>query len=112
MVDGALHVVSGDAGSRRGPEAVACVSNTIFALDAAGACTEWTASMSGDGRYEQAPARCGFETVGGAEVFVASVHGREARLAVDGDALSSGPLAEGSRPMADYAAARAALAAR
>lgn len=105
--DGAIVMGLGDAGSRRGAEAIACVSNKVFTLDAQGTCTEWRASMFGDGKYEQQPGTCGFRKDGDKEVFVATVHGRETVLEVHGDALLSQQLAgTHSEKVADFAAAK------
>ena len=111
--DGKLAKGLGDAGSRRGKEAVACISNTRFTLAADGTCTEWKASMFDDGKYEAKPGTCGFRDEGGKEVFFAAVNGRETTLDVHGDALLSDQLARvHSEPAADFAAAKTARDAR
>lgn len=111
--DGAIVKGLGDAGSKRGREAIACVSNTIFTLDAQGTCTEWEASMFDDGSFEAKPGTCGWKTESGKEVFAATVHGHETTLLVDGDALLSEQLAQThSEKVADFAAAKAARDAK
>ncbi len=103
----------GDAGSRKGSEAIACVSNKIFTLDAKGTCTEWTASMFDKGKYKQQPAMCGFKQDGGKEIFAVTINGNERTLEVHGDALMSQPLAQShSEKMADFATAKAARDAK
>ncbi len=109
LKDGAVVMGLGDAGSRRGAEAVACISNTIFTLDAAGVCLEWEESMFDKGEYKSKPATCGWKQEGDVESFVATVHQRETALEVHGDALLSTQLARThSEKVADFAAARAA----
>ena len=111
--DGKLVMGLGDAGSRRGKEAIACVSNKVFTLDASGTCTEHAASMFDKGKYESKPATCGFQQDGGKEVFTATVHGHEAKLEVHGDALLTQQLATThSEAVADFAAAKAARDAK
>ena len=111
--DGKIVMGLGDAGSRRGKEAIACVSNKVFTVDAAGTCTEWTASMFDDGKYESKPATCGFKQHDGKEVFAATVHGHETRLEVHGDALLTDQLARThSEKVADFPAAKAARDAK
>lgn len=103
----------GDAGSRRGPEAVACISNKVFTLDAKGTCLEWERSMFKDGAYKSKPAECGWKQKGDVETFIASVHDRTTELEVHGDALLSGQLARThSEKVADFAAAKAARDAK
>jgi hypothetical protein len=111
--DGKIVSGLGSAGSKKGQEAIACVSNTIFVLDAAGKCTEWSASMFDDGKYEQKPATCGWKKEGDKEVFAATVHGSETTLGVYGDALLTEQLARAhSEKVADFAAAKAARDAK
>lgn len=113
LLDGKLAKGLGDAGSRRGPEAIACISNKVFTVDAKGACTEWRAPMFDNGRYESTLATCGFRKDGDREVFVATVHGSESVLEVHGDALLSAQLAQShSEKVADFAAAKAARDAK
>ena len=109
LLDGKIVTGLGNAGSRKGPEAVACVSNAIFTVDAKGTCTEWSPPMFDDGKYEQKPGTCGFKKDGDKEVFVATVNGSESTLEVHGDALLSQQLAGShSEKVADFAAAKAA----
>ena len=111
--DGAIVKGLGDAGSRRGPEAIACISNLLFTLDAKGTCTELKAKRFNEGQYEEAPGTCGFRQDGDKEVFFAVVRGRETVLEVHGDALLSSQLARThSEKVADFAAAKAARDAK
>jgi hypothetical protein len=113
LQDGKIVKGLGDAGSRRGAEAVACISNKIFTVDAKGACTEWSSSMFDDGKYEQKPGTCGFKKDGDKEVFAATNDGYETKLGVYGDALLSEQLArEHSEKVADFAAAKTARDAK
>lgn len=107
--DGKIVAGMGDAGSRKGKEAIACVSNTIVVMDASGTCTEWKASMFDDGKYEQAPATCRWLEEDGKEMFGVTIRDWETKLLVDGDALMTEQLAQThSEPVADLAAAKAA----
>jgi hypothetical protein len=111
--DGKLVTGLGDAGSRKGPEAIACVSNKIFTVDAKGTCTEWTAPMFDKGKYEQKPATCGFKQDGDKEIFAVTNNGHESKLEVHGDALMSQQLAQThSEKVADFAAAKTARDAK
>jgi hypothetical protein len=103
----------GDAGSRKGPEAVACVSNSVFTLDAGGKCLEWNESMFKKGTWESKPGTCGWVKDGDKELFAVTVNGSETRLLVDGDALMSEQLkTTHSEKQLDYAAARTARDAK
>lgn len=111
--DGALVMGLGDAGTRKGPEAVACISNAVFTLDASGKCTQWEESMFDKGKYEAKPGECKFVKEGDKEVFVAKVNGMDSTLLVDGDALLTEQLQKThSEKQADYAAARTARDAK
>jgi hypothetical protein len=113
LKDGAIVKGLGDAGSRKGAEAIACVSNKVFTLDAKGVCTEWEEDMFEDGQYKPAPGTCGWKKDGDKETFVATVNGHETELEVHGDALLSQQLAmTHSEKAADFAAAKAALAGK
>lgn len=113
LKDGVFITGLGDAGSLKGAEAVACISNKVFTLDAAGTCLEWDESMFDKGKYESAPGTCGWKTEGGEQVFVATVNGHETTLQVHGDALLSEQLARThSEKVADFAAAKAARDAK
>ncbi len=113
LQDGKLVTGLGDAGSRKGAEAVACISNKVFTVDAKGVCTEWSGSMFDDGKYEQKPGTCGFKKDGDKEVFAATADGHETTLGVYGDALLSEQLANThSEKVADFAAAKAARDAK
>jgi hypothetical protein len=109
LKDGAIVMGLGDAGARKGDEAIACVSNLVFTLDAKGTCTEWKASLFDEGKYEQKPGTCGFRKDGDKEVFAVTARGYEHKLEVHGDALLSQQLASThSEKVADFAAAKAA----
>lgn len=111
--DGALLMGLGDAGSRKGPEAVACIANVVLTLDAAGKCTQWNESMFDKGKYEAKPGTCAWTRDGDKELFTATVNGSETRLLVDGDALLSEQLqSTHSSKQPDFAAAKTARDAR
>lgn len=113
LKDGAVVTGLGDAGSRRGAEAVACVSNAVFTVDAKGVCTEWEQDMFDDTKWTSKPGTCGFAKDGDQEVFKATVHDHETVLQVDGDTIWSEQLArEHSEQAADFAAAKTARDAR
>ncbi|MEZ4366507.1 MAG: hypothetical protein R2939_09505 [Kofleriaceae bacterium] len=108
LKDGALLTGLGDAGTRRGKEAVACVSNVVVTLDANGTCTQWKAAAFGDGRYEASPGTCAWVDDGGQELLSVTVRDHETRLLVDGDALLTQQLQRThSQAAADFAAAKA-----
>lgn len=110
---GQLVMGLGDAGSRKGPEAVACISNAVVTLDASGHCLQWKESMFDKGKYESQPGTCAWVKDGDKELFAATVNGSETRLVVDGDALLTEQLqTTHSEKMADFAAARAARDAK
>lgn len=110
--DGVIVMGLGNAGSRRGAEAIACVSNQVLTVDAKGACTAWELDMFGE-KWESSPATCGFANNGDREVFKATVNGHESELLVEGDVLWSEQLARShSDKVADFAAAKAARDAK
>src|SRR5438067_3967086 len=99
----------GDAGSRKGNAAVACVSNKVVTLDDAGKCLEWEQDMFDKTKYKSSPGKCGFAKDGGKDVFKATVNGSESTLDVHGDALYTEQLAQAhSEKAADWAAAKTA----
>lgn len=111
--EGKLVTGLGDAGSKKGNEAIACVSNKIFTLDAKGTCTEWEAPMFDKGEYKQKPAECSFKKDGDKDVFAVLNNGYESKLEVHGDALMSQQLAQThSEKVADFAAAKTARDAK
>jgi hypothetical protein len=113
LKDGAPWMGLGDAGSRRGAEAVACVSNQVLTLDAKGTCLAWDESPFDRGRFESKPATCAFAKDGDAEMFTAMVHGHEQRLIVEGDALFTQQLRDAhSERAADFGAAKKARDAK
>lgn len=109
---GAIVMGLGDAGSRKGPEAIACVSDRIVTLDAKGTCTQWEDHMMNN-RWEPSPGTCAFVKEGDKEFFSVKIRGSDYRLVVDGDALMSEQLAgTHSEKAADFAAAKTARDAR
>jgi transcription elongation factor len=103
----------GDAGSRNGATAVACVSNKVVTLDASGACLEWEQDMFEKTKYKSGPGKCGFAKNGDTEVFKATVNGSEAELEIHGDAMYSHQIATThSEKATDWAAAKAARDAK
>jgi hypothetical protein len=110
---GQLVIGLGDAGSRKGNTAVACISNKIVTLDASGTCLQWEQDMFEKTKYESSPATCGFAKDGDKEVFKATVNGSETSLEVHGDALYSEQLGKvHNEKAADWAAAKAARDAK
>lgn len=110
---GQLIMGLGDAGSRKGPEAIACISNAVVTLDASGHCLQWKASMFDKGKYESQPGQCAWVKEGDKELFAATVNGSETRLLVDGDALLTDQLqTTHSQKLPDFAAAKAARDAK
>lgn len=110
---GQLIMGLGDAGSRKGPEAVACISNAVVTLDASGTCLQWEESMFDKGKYESKPGKCEWVKEGDRELFTATMNGSETRLVVDGDALLTEQLqTTHSEKMPDFAAAKAARDAK
>ena len=96
----------GDAGSRKGKTAIACVSDKILLLDESGTCTTWENDF---GRWKSEPGTCGFAQKDGKEVFTAKIRDSAYELQIDGDALLSAQLAgHSSAPFPDFAAAKAA----
>jgi hypothetical protein len=105
--DGKLIEGLGDAGTRKGKSAIACMSNRIVTLDDAGTCTFWRPSMFD--KYDSEPGKCGFVQKDGKEVFVATIDGHDSELLIDGDALLSEQLkTRSSKSYPDLAAAKAA----
>lgn len=110
LKNGALVEGLGDAGSRKGKSAVACISNEVLTLDESGKCLSWSSMFD---KWSSEPATCGFATKDGKEVFTAKVNGRDTELLIDGDALLSEQLAKKSAAkQADWATAKAAVAPR
>ena len=99
----------GDAGSRKGKSAVACVSNKVFTLDDAGKCLEWEQDMFDKTKYKSAPGTCSLDK----DVFKATVNGSETTLEAHGDALYSQQIAQAhTEKAADWTAAKAARDAK
>jgi hypothetical protein len=85
LQNGALITGLGDAGSRKGDQAVVCGGGKIFTLDAKG-CTEWEDNF---GKLASNPGQCGFRKDGDKEVFFYNANGHESVLGVDGDVIWS-----------------------
>lgn len=110
LKNGALVEGLGDAGTRKGKSAVACISNQVLTLDDSGKCLSWSSMFD---KWESEAATCGFATKDGKEVFTAKVNGMDTVLMIDGDALLSEQLAKkSSAKQADWAAAKAAVKPR
>jgi hypothetical protein len=102
----------GDAGSRKGDSAVACVSNKVVTLEG-GTCLEWEQDMFDKTKYKSAPGTCGFAKDGDKDVFKATVNGSESTLEIHGDAMYTAQIAQAhSEKAADWAAAKAARDAK
>lgn len=102
---GKLFAGQGDAGSREGRGAIACIQDRVVTLDATGRCTAWARGSTG---WIAEPTQCGFTTADGAPVFTAIVGGERHVLQVRDDAL----LSDSVRLVAaqpDFAAARAVI---
>lgn len=107
---GALVEGLGDAGTRKGKAAVACVSNQVLTLDESGKCMSWSSMFD---KWESEAATCGFAMKDGKEVFTAKVNGMDTELLIDGDALMSEQLSKTSAAkQADWTAAKAAVKPR
>ena len=97
----------GEAGSRKGKSAIACVGGQVLTLDDAGTCLAWSSMFE----WKSEPGTCAFAQQGGKEVFTAKVNNSDTTLVVDGDALMTEQLVNAhSSDFPDYAAAKAALA--
>ena len=111
--NGQLVTGLGDAGSRKGNTAVACVSNVIVTLDASGTCLEWEQDYFEKAKFKSTPGTCSFGKDGDKDVFKVTVHGHETLLEVHGDALYTEQIAKAhNEKAADWAAAKAARDAR
>jgi len=107
LKDGKIVTVLGDAGSRRGAEAIACVSNKVVTLDATGTCLEWDEDFRGG--WESSPGTCGWKD---AATFTAKVNGMDVELKAEGDALFGASASKRSEPMADFEAAKQGIVGR
>lgn len=103
---GALVLGLGDAGSRKGKSAVACISNAVLTLDDAGTCLAWSSMFD---KWKSEPGKCAFAQKDGKDVFTATVNGMETTLQIDGDAMMSEQLARVSaKSSPDFAGAKTA----
>ena len=105
LKDGQLITGLGDAGQRKGSDAVVCGGGKVFTVDAKG-CTEWEDNF---GRFESKPGDCGFVKDGGKDVFRYMANGMETKDLVDGDVIWSEQLSRThATKQPDLAAARKA----
>jgi hypothetical protein len=99
--NGQLITGLGDAGQKKGDQAVVCGGGKIFTVDAKG-CTEWEENF---GKMESKPGDCGFAKDG----FHYKSYGNDTTLLVDGDTIWSDQLkATHATKHPDLAAARKA----
>ncbi len=113
MSGGKLYIGLGDAGLKKGSQAVACASNKVWTLDASGKCQQLEASMFEDGKWKPSPGDCKFKKDGDKDVFVLVNSGSESKLEVLGDILASLQMSRNvAQKFADFAAAKAALKAK
>jgi hypothetical protein len=107
LQNGVLITGLGNAGSRKGDQAIVCGSGKIYSLDAKG-CTEWEDNF---GKLQSKPAECGFRKDGDKEVFFYKGMGGETTLLVEGDVIWSEQLkAMHAAKHPDLAAAKKAQA--
>jgi hypothetical protein len=105
--DGQLITGLGDAGSRKGDQAVVCGMGEVWVWDGK-ACTDWANHF---GHWESKPGECGFKKDDkGADVFFyKDMSGYETKLVVDGDVIWSEQLSHAhATKHPDLAAAKAA----
>jgi hypothetical protein len=124
VVEGQIVAGLGNAGLRRGKEAIACVDLAVFVVDAAGKCTRYIPVQ----QWRAEPANCGWrkptagddtwvtQSVGDGELFYAESFKRQTVLAPIGDALVDQQIMtsrDRARKSTDFEAAKAgATAAR
>lgn len=104
MKSGQLVWGGGDYGYRQGDHAVMCAGLTTWTVEK-GKC--WEKGMSG--RWKEEAGKCGFKQKDGKEVFFWTWAGKEDTHEMDGDVLQYSK-DELATKVADYAAAKAALA--
>ncbi len=105
--DGALVTGLGDAGSRKGDQAVVCGGGEVWVYDGK-TCTDWGNHF---GSWESKPGECGFKKDDkGAEVFFyKDMSGYESKVPIDGDVIWSEQLSRvHAKKHPDLAAAKAA----
>jgi hypothetical protein len=122
VVEGQIVAGLGNAGVRRGKEAVACIDLAVYVLDAAGKCTRYIPVQ----QWRAEEARCGYrkptsgddtwvsQTAGSGEVFFAESFHHETVLAPIGDALVDQQIMtsrDRARKSTDFEAAKAAAKA-
>jgi hypothetical protein len=81
LQNGQLITGLGDAGQKKGDQAVVCGGGSVFTVDAKG-CTEWDENF---GKLESKPGDCGFDKDG----FRYKANGMENKLLVEGDVIWS-----------------------
>jgi hypothetical protein len=112
MKDGAIVPGLADGGARRGGEAVACVADGVFVLDAAGVCAFWRKDRAAADAWVSTAATCALRRDGNREVFAYVLDGRSLTLRVDGDGLLSEQLAQvHGEKVADFETAKARIRA-
>ena len=95
----------GDAGSRKGDQAVVCGGGEIFTFDGK-TCTAWHDDF---GKLASEPGECGFRQDGGKDVFWYKANGMESVLAVEGDVIWSDQMRDAhASKQPDLAAAKKA----
>lgn len=85
LQDGQLVTGLGDAGQKKGDQAVVCGGGKIFTFDGK-ACLQWEDNF---GRMKSSPGECGFAKDGDKEVFRYKAYGSETTLLVEGDVIWS-----------------------
>jgi hypothetical protein len=88
LQNGQLITGLGDAGQKKGDQAVVCGGGKVFTVDAKG-CTMWEDNF---GKLESKPGDCGFAKDGDKDIFRYKVDGYESKLNVDGDVIWSDQL--------------------
>jgi len=88
LQNGQLITGLGDAGQKKGDQAVVCGGGNVFTVDAKG-CTEWEDNF---GKLESKPGDCGFAKDGDKDIFRYKANGMESKLLVEGDVIWSDQL--------------------
>lgn len=88
LKDGQLITGLGDAGQKKGDQAVVCGGGKVFTFDGK-ACTEWEDNF---GKLESKPGDCGFAKDGDKDVFKYKANGMDSTLLVEGDVIWSDQL--------------------
>lgn len=95
----------GDAGSRKGDQAIVCGGGAVFAFDGK-TCTQWDNRF---GRWEKSAGDCGFAKGDkGEDIFRYKLRDYETKLAIEGDVIWSDQLARvHAKKFPDLSAAKA-----